>query len=177
MIITEEFVELTTPYGPMRTHITRPVPPGKYPGIVFWTEIFQVTGPIRRTAAMLAGHGYIVAVPEVYHEFEAPGTVLAYDQAGSDRGNELKYAKELASYDADSRAALDHLVSRARTAPANSPPWASAWGATSPSAQRCSLTSPVPSAFMPQVSRRALSGRVKATIPSLGPSKSRVSSS
>jgi carboxymethylenebutenolidase len=112
MIITEEFVDLSTPNGPMRTHITRPVAPGRYPGIVFWTEIFQVTGPIRRMAAMLAGHGYLVAVPEVYHEFEAPGTVLAYDQAGSDRGNALKYTKELASYDADARAALDHLASR-----------------------------------------------------------------
>jgi carboxymethylenebutenolidase len=112
MIVTEEFVELSTPYGPMRTHITRPVAPGPYPGIVFYTEIFQVTGPIRRTAAMLAGHGYIVATPEVYHEFEPAGTVLPYDQAGSDRGNELKYAKEVASYDADARAVLDHLKSR-----------------------------------------------------------------
>ena len=112
MIITEEFVELKTPYGPMRTHITRPVAPGRYPGIAFWTEIFQVTGPIRRTAAMLAGHGYIVAIPEVYHEFAAAGTVLAYDQAGSDRGNELKYAKELGSYDGDARAVLDHLKER-----------------------------------------------------------------
>jgi carboxymethylenebutenolidase len=112
MIVTEEFVELATPFGPMRTHITRPVAPGRYPGLVFWTEIFQVTGPIRRMAAMFAGHGYIVAVPEVYHEFEAPGTVLAYDQAGSDRGNLLKYSKELASYDADARAALDHLAAR-----------------------------------------------------------------
>ena len=82
------------------------------PGIVFYTEIFQVTGPIRRTAAMLAGHGYIVAIPEIYHEFEAAGTVLAYDQAGSDRGNVLKTTKELASYDADARAVLDHLLSR-----------------------------------------------------------------
>lgn len=112
MIISEEFVVLETSYGPMRTHISRPVAAGRYPGVVFWTEIFQVTGPIRRTAAMLAGHGFIVAVPEVYHEFEAPGTVLAYDQAGADRGNELKYAKELASYDADARAALDHLAGR-----------------------------------------------------------------
>jgi carboxymethylenebutenolidase len=112
MILTEEHVELTTPYGPMRTHITRPVAPGRYPGLVFWTEIFQVTGPIRRTAALLAGHGYIVAIPEIYHEFEPAGRVLAYDQAGSDRGNELKYAKELASYDADARAALDHLAAR-----------------------------------------------------------------
>ena len=112
MIVVEEFVELSTAWGPMRTHITRPAAPGRYPGIVFYTEIFQVTGPIRRTAAMLAGHGYLVAIPEVYHEFEPQGMVLAYDQAGSDRGNELKYAKEVASYDADARAVLDHLKGR-----------------------------------------------------------------
>ena len=77
IVIDDERVELSTPYGPMQTHITRPAAPGKYPGIVFYTEIFQVTGPIRRTAAMLAGHGYIVAVPEIYHEFESRG-----DRAG-----------------------------------------------------------------------------------------------
>lgn len=113
MTVVEEFVELSTAWGPMRTHITRPAAPGRYPGIVFYTEIFQVTGPIRRTVALLAGQGYLVAVPEVYHEFEPAGTVLAYDQAGSDRGNELKYAKEVASYDADARAVLDHLKARA----------------------------------------------------------------
>lgn len=37
-----------------------------------------MTGPIRRTAAMIAGHGYVVAVPEVYHELEATGAVLDY---------------------------------------------------------------------------------------------------
>src|ERR1700761_3474053 len=105
-------VDLDTPTGPMRTYVFRPVSEGRYPGMVFYTEIFQVTGPIRRTAAMLAGHGYVVAVPEVYHEFEAPGTVLAYDQAGADRGNALKTTKELASYDSDARTALDHLKSR-----------------------------------------------------------------
>jgi len=112
IVISDEHVELSTPYGAMRTHIVRPAAPGRYPGIVFFTEIFQVTGPIRRTAAMLAGHGYIVAIPEIYHEFETAGTVLAYDQKGSDRGNELKTAKELASFDADARAVLDHLKSR-----------------------------------------------------------------
>src|SRR5947209_6125354 len=62
---------------------------------------------------MLAGHAYVVAVPEVYHEFEAAGTVLAYDQAGADTGNAHKYGKELKSYDSDARALLDHLRSRA----------------------------------------------------------------
>jgi carboxymethylenebutenolidase len=112
IVIGGEHAELSTPYGPMRTHIVRPTVPGQYPGIVFFTEIFQVTGPIRRTAAMLAGHGYIVAIPEIYHEFEPAGTVLAYDQQGSDRGNVLKTTKELASFDADTRAVLDHLNSR-----------------------------------------------------------------
>lgn len=112
MIVVDEIVELTTSYGPMRTHIVRPAAPGKYPAIVFYSEIFQITGPIHRTAAALAGHGYIVAAPEIYHEFEAPGTVFQYDQEGSDRGNTLKTTKELASYDADARAVLDYLKSR-----------------------------------------------------------------
>jgi carboxymethylenebutenolidase len=106
-------VDLDTPTGPMRTYIFRPTAEGRYPGIVFFSEIFQVTGPIRRTATMLAGHGYVVAVPEVYHELEPPGAVLAYDQAGADKGNADKFAKELSSYDADARAVIDHLKSRA----------------------------------------------------------------
>jgi len=113
VIIDNEFVDLATPSGPMRTHIVRPVARGKYPGIVFFSEIFQVTGPIRRTAAMLAGHGYIIAMPEVYHESEAAGTALAYDQAGSDRGNFLKTDKPVAAYDADARAVIAHLLERA----------------------------------------------------------------
>jgi len=111
-IITDDHIDLETPTGPMRTHIVRPAAPGKYPGIIFYSEIFQVTGPIRRTAAQLAGHGYIVAMPEVYHEYETAGTALAYDQAGSDRGNFLKTAKSVAAYDADAKAVIAHLLSR-----------------------------------------------------------------
>lgn len=96
----------------MRTHIVRPAAAGKYPGIVFFSEIFQVTGPIRRTAALLAGQGYVVALPEIYHEFEPAGTALHYDQAGSDRGNFLKTDKFISAYDADARAVIDHLLTR-----------------------------------------------------------------
>src|SRR5947207_7340091 len=105
-IIEAPAVDLSTPTGPMRTYIYRPAAGGKYPGLLFYSEIFQVTGPIRRTAALLAGHGFVVAAPEIYHEFEPAGTVLAYDQAGADRGNALKTTKELAGYDADARAVL-----------------------------------------------------------------------
>jgi carboxymethylenebutenolidase len=110
MIIKDnELVDLATPSGPMRTCLFRPAAPGRYPGIILYSEIFQVTGPIRRTAAMIAGHGFVVAVPEIYHEFEPAGTVLAYDQAGADRGNVLKTTKELAGYDADAHAVLAFL--------------------------------------------------------------------
>ena len=112
MTINEENVDLSTPTGLMRMHIVKPIAPGKYPGIIFYSEIFQVTGPIRRTAAMLAGQGYVVAMPEVYHEYEEPGVALAYDQAGSDRGNFLKTHKPVAAYDSDTRACIDHLLAR-----------------------------------------------------------------
>src|SRR3954464_7403874 len=113
MIIKEpETIDLPTPTGPMRTYIFRPAAAGRYPGLIFFSEIFQVTAPIRRTAAFLAGHGYVVAVPEVYHEFEPAGTILAYDAAGADRGNAHKVNKPVAGFDADARACIDHLKSR-----------------------------------------------------------------
>jgi carboxymethylenebutenolidase len=112
MIITDiDSVDLTTPTGLMRTYLVRPVAGGRYPGLVLYSEIFQVTGPIRRTAAMLASHGFVVAVPEIYHELEPAGTVLAYDEAGAARGNQHKITKTLSSYDGDARAALDYLAS------------------------------------------------------------------
>ena len=76
-IIDQESTDLTTPTGPMRAYLFRPVTEGRYPGLVLYSEIFQVTGPIRRTAVMLASHGFVVAVPEIYHELEPAGTVLA----------------------------------------------------------------------------------------------------
>ncbi len=110
MIIKDDLVvDVATATGPMRTYFFHPAAEGRYPGVILYSEIFQLTGPIRRLASFFAGHGYVVAVPEVYHELEAAGTVLAYDQAGADKGNEDKYAKELASYDADARALIDYL--------------------------------------------------------------------
>jgi carboxymethylenebutenolidase len=111
MIIQTEHVDLPTQNGLMRAAVLRPVAPGKYPGLVLFSEIFQITAPIRRTAAMLAGHGFVVAVPEVYHELLPAGTVLAYDTAGAEQGNQLKTTKTLVSYDDDARAVLAFLKS------------------------------------------------------------------
>jgi carboxymethylenebutenolidase len=104
-----EWDDLDTPTGPMRTHLFRPAAEGRYPGLLLYSEIFQLTGPIRRMAAWLAGNGFAVAVPEIYHELEPAGTVLAYDEAGAERGNAHKIGKELSSYDDDARTVLAYL--------------------------------------------------------------------
>lgn len=115
MIIKDsDTVELETLYGTMTTHLFYPVAPGRYPGILFYSEIFQVTGPIRRTASFLASNGFMVAVPEIYHELEPAGTVLPYDEAGTKKGNANKTAKELSSYDSDARSVLDFLKNDSR---------------------------------------------------------------
>src|SRR5438552_1472150 len=110
MIIKDnESSDIHTSTGPMRTYLFRPTAAGRYPGLVLFSEIFQVTGPIRRMAAMLAGHGFVVTVPEIFHELEPAGTELAYDQEGADRGNRYKVSKTVAAYDADAAAAIAYL--------------------------------------------------------------------
>jgi carboxymethylenebutenolidase len=111
MLIQEDFADVTVSGGAMRIHRYRPLGSGPFPGIILFSEIYQVTGPIQRAARRLASRGYIVAAPEVYHEFEPAGCALAYDKDGTDKGNRYKVEKELAAYDADARAAIAHLVS------------------------------------------------------------------
>lgn len=111
MLVRESFADLETPTGSMRTHIFQPATPGRYPGVLLFSEIYQITGPIQRVARRLAGRGLIVAAPEIYHEFEPPGTVFAYDKAGTDKGNRYKIEKELGAFDSDARVVLRHLAS------------------------------------------------------------------
>lgn len=114
IIRSDEHEDIAVPGGgTMRVHLFRPAVDGRFPGVLFFSEIYQVTGPIRRLAALVAGQGYVVAVPEVYHEYEPAGTVLAYDRPGTDRGNELKVAKPVVAFDADARAALQFLAAHA----------------------------------------------------------------
>lgn len=74
LTIEQEESTIMTPTGPMRSVVLRPNAPGKYPGIVFYSEIFQLTGPILRSAQMFAGHGFVVLVPEIYHS-TSPGYI------------------------------------------------------------------------------------------------------
>jgi dienelactone hydrolase len=51
----------------------------------------------------------VVAVPDIYHEQEAPGSCLAYDGPGADRGNALKVGKPMDAYDSDAATAIEYL--------------------------------------------------------------------
>src|SRR5580700_959632 len=114
--LTGDSVDLPTTTGAMRVHLYRPAGEtgaARFPGLVLYSEIYQETPPIRRSALRFASEGFLVAVPEVFHEHEPPGTVLAYDKDGTDRGNRYKYDTTVASFDADAEAALALLAGHA----------------------------------------------------------------
>jgi carboxymethylenebutenolidase len=97
----------------MRTHVYTPAPAGgarRDPGLLLYPEIYQQTGPIARLSMQFAGHGYVVMAPEVYHEHEPPGTVLAYDKAGTDKGNDYKAKTKLSTFDADAAVMIRALA-------------------------------------------------------------------
>ncbi|KAH8145756.1 uncharacterized protein LAJ45_10233 [Morchella importuna] len=114
VLITESHVDIETSGGTkMRVFLFHPVisgyPNAKFPGVVVWSEIYQVTGPVSRFARQIAGQGYICAAPSVYHDFEGPAA-LAYDVPGTDKGNEYKIKKTVASYDEDAKLTVDYLL-------------------------------------------------------------------
>lgn len=107
MTIQQQTVDLETATGTMRCRIFRPTNAGTFPSVIFYSEIFQITSPIARTAAYVAGHGYVVIVPEVFHELNPIGTVLAYDDEGKDKGNDDKFTKALTAHDSDTQSIVE----------------------------------------------------------------------
>ncbi len=109
MVITTEFVDIPVDGSPMRLFVARPRGNGRYPGIIFYSDIFQLTDPMLRITRRLAGYGFVVAAPEIYHRIEPLGSVLSFDD---DRTRALEDAAKtpVADFDADCRAALDYLA-------------------------------------------------------------------
>ncbi|EIM92106.1 dienelactone hydrolase [Stereum hirsutum FP-91666 SS1] len=118
MLITKTFHDVPSQLDangrPVRIFVLAPdvpnYPQAKFPGVVVFSEIYQVTGPVERFAGQIASQGYVVACPSVYHEFQGP-EALPYDTEGTDRGNRFKIEKEVAAYDEDAKLAIDLLSS------------------------------------------------------------------
>ena len=64
MVITTEYVDIPAGGSPMRMFVAAPKAPGKYPGIVCYSDIFQLTGTMLRSVSRLAGYGFVAAAPE-----------------------------------------------------------------------------------------------------------------
>ena len=109
MIVNTEYVNIESDGSPMRTFVASPKVEGRFPGVLMYSDIFQLTGSTLRCAVRLAGYGFIVAVPEIYHRVEPANTVIPFDDEGRDRGLADAARTSVAEFDTDCRATLDYL--------------------------------------------------------------------
>ena len=110
MVVSREYAEIAVDGRAMRAFVAAPRAPGPHPGVIFYSDIFQLTEPTLRWCVRLAAYGFVVAAPEIYHRIEPPGTVLGFDDEGKVRGQRDAERTPVADFDADIRAALDHLA-------------------------------------------------------------------
>jgi carboxymethylenebutenolidase len=117
MVVTTKTVDLERSGSTMRMLVTTPKGDAKVPGILLYSDIFQITGPQVRMSTRLAGYGFNVVTPEIWNRLETPGSAIAFDDAGRSRGLENAKKTAVADFDADCRAALEWLAGDARTRP------------------------------------------------------------
>ena len=101
-----EHIEVPTADGVVPARLWRPAG-GTGPGLLVLHEIFGVSGYVRRRAADLAGLGYVVLVPELFHRAGAsevpPGPTMLEDAL------EVTARVDWDAAVADAVAALRHL--------------------------------------------------------------------
>src|ERR1043165_3867250 len=101
--------------GAIRSVVIRPVGERGWPGVLLYTDIFQLTESTLRTARRLASAGFVVCVPEIYPHGDLAGVALEFDDAGKQAGLAGAAATTTAGFDADRVAVLDYLELRADT--------------------------------------------------------------
>lgn len=109
MLITKSNIGLTVDDSLMRVYVAAPKSEGRYPGILFYSDIYQLGRPITLLADRLAGYGYVVAAPEIFHRLEPINTVIEPSDLGKLRGNDNARRSAIADYDHDAQAVLDWL--------------------------------------------------------------------
>jgi len=114
MIVASEYVDIPAGGSPMRMFVAAPQAAGAYPGILCYSDIFQLTGPMLRACVRLAGYGFVAGGPEIYHRVEPLGAVIPFDDGGRTRGLEGAAKTPVADFDEDRRAALDYLAKHPR---------------------------------------------------------------
>ena len=103
MTIETAFTDFRVGGSSMRTYVARPRAAGRVPGIVAFSDIFALTGSTLRAIDRLAGYGFAVFAPEIYHRREPAGSAFAFDDPGKVRGQADADATTVADFDADAR--------------------------------------------------------------------------
>ncbi|CAE6526539.1 unnamed protein product, partial [Rhizoctonia solani] len=123
MLITKTHHDIQASNGNIRIFVISPVvqgyPEAKFPGVVVFSEIYQVTGPLERFAGQIASQGYVVGgstsfSPSLIYK------IIPVQPAHPHIMNLLvqnhlhtipKIEKEVAAYDEDAKLSIDLLVS------------------------------------------------------------------
>jgi carboxymethylenebutenolidase len=113
MKLREDAVRIASAAGEIRAVVIAPAGGGVFPGVLLYTDIFQLTESSLRSARRLASAGFVVCVPEIYPHGELAGVALEFDDAGKQRGLAGAAATSTARFDADRVAVLDFLEQRA----------------------------------------------------------------
>ena len=114
MQITKSNIGLTVDDSLMRVYVAAPEPEGQYPGILFYSDIYQLGRPITLLADRLAGYGYVVAAPEIFHRLEPINTIIEPSDLGKLRGNDNARRSDIEGFDRDAIAVLEWLNSDSR---------------------------------------------------------------
>jgi carboxymethylenebutenolidase len=110
MQIDDAELTLDTPDGPMSAFASAPGGAAPRPGVLLLMEAFGLTSHIRDVARRIAGEGYVVVAPDLYHR-EPGQRTFSYDEL--DDAMAAMYRLDLAGgLERDLRAALAHLKAR-----------------------------------------------------------------
>jgi carboxymethylenebutenolidase len=112
MKLHEDEVNVPAPDCVIRSIVIRPVGDGRLPGVLLYTDIFQLTESTLRTARRLASYGFVVCVPEIYPRGSLAGLALDFDDAGKKAGLAGAADTTTAQFDSDRIAVLDYLQGR-----------------------------------------------------------------
>ena len=83
--LREQRVEIPAPDGDIQAIVIEPVGPPPRRGVLYYTDIFQLTESTLRTARQLASAGFLVCLPEIYPR-ELAGVALEFDDPGKQAG-------------------------------------------------------------------------------------------
>lgn len=114
-------IDLETPEGSLDTYVFAPTGAGPWPAVIVYMDAFGVRPNLFSMAQRLASHGYVVAVPNLYHRTGAfePFDPKAVTAEGPER---TRFTGMIRSIDgakvmADTKEVLAHLDGRSNVKP------------------------------------------------------------